>query len=67
VNVVFADTFYWYAIANPRDQWHQVARQARARLGALQIVTTEEVLLEFLAAMSGGGEYLRRTDEYYAR
>jgi uncharacterized protein len=60
VRVVFADTLYWYAIANPRDQWHPVAVQARARLGALQIVTTEEVLLEFLAAMSGGGQYLRR-------
>jgi len=50
---VFADTFYWYALANPRDQWHLSAMKARAALGQRQIITTEEVLTEFLAAMSG--------------
>jgi uncharacterized protein len=64
---VFADTFYWYATANPHDQWHHIARQARVHLGALQIVTTEEVLVEFLTAMSSGGEYLRRTAVAYVR
>jgi uncharacterized protein len=53
MSAVFADTFYWAALANPRDQWHQPVLQARARLGAIQIVTTEEVLTEFLTAMSG--------------
>jgi uncharacterized protein len=61
MSAVFADTFYWAVLANPRDQWHQPVLQARARLGAIQIVTTEEVLTEFLTAMSGGGRHLRRT------
>jgi predicted nucleic acid-binding protein len=61
MRAVFADTLYWYGLANPRDQWHPVVLQARARLGPVLIVTTEEVLTEFLTAMSGGGEHLRRT------
>jgi predicted nucleic acid-binding protein len=58
---VFADTLYWYGLSNPRDQWHAPVRQARARLGRVEIVTTEEVLIEYLTAMSGGGPHLRRT------
>jgi predicted nucleic acid-binding protein len=58
--VVFADTLYWYGITNPRDQWHAVVLQAAARVGADQVVTTQEVLIEYLTAMSGGGEHLRR-------
>lgn len=50
---VFADTFYWYALANPRDQWHLTALKARATIGQRHVITTEEVLTEFLAAMSG--------------
>jgi uncharacterized protein len=61
MNAVFADTLHWYGLANPRDPWHPAVLDARARLGEVQVVTTDEVLLEFLAAISGGGEYLRRT------
>lgn len=61
MKAVFADTLYWYGLANPRDQWHRPAVQARVQLGDILLVTTEEVLTEFLAAMSGGGEFLRRT------
>ena len=60
MRTVFADTLYWYGLANPRDQWHSSVLQARKQLGAVQIVTTEEVLTEFLTAMSGGGDHLRR-------
>jgi len=60
MRVVFADTLYWYGLANPRDQWHHPAKQARAQLGDVRLVTTEEVLVEFLAALSRGGAYLRQ-------
>jgi hypothetical protein len=50
---VFADTFYWYGLANRRDQWHPFVLQAKASLGVVEVVTTDEVLTEFLAAMSG--------------
>ena len=45
---VFADTFYWMAVSNPADQWHDLALQTVATLGSLFIVTTDEVLTEFL-------------------
>ena len=58
---VFVDTSYWIARNNHRDQWHQSALDAFNRLGPdPKLVTTEEVLTEFLAGMSKGGEYMRQ-------
>ena len=50
---VFTDTFYWYGLANRRDQWHPLVLQAKTAVSDAEIVTTHEVLTEFLAAMSG--------------
>ena len=47
---VFADSLYWIAITYVRDQWHQQAIKASQRIQRAEIVTTEEVLTEFLAA-----------------
>ncbi len=46
---VFADAFYWIAMANPGDAWHQEVRRVTATLARVPLVTTEEVLTEFLA------------------
>ncbi len=51
MKTVFADTHYWLALANPHDQWHEPACKAQARLDSARIVTTDEVLAEFLTAM----------------
>jgi|ERR1017187_3491998 predicted nucleic acid-binding protein len=59
MKTVFADTFYWIALANPKDEWHQAAINASKRLGQVHLVTTDEVLVEFLAFMSGYGSVLR--------
>ena len=56
---VFADTFYFIAVTNPRDRWHMRVWAVEAELGDIRIVTTEEVLIEFLTALSGGGAFLR--------
>ncbi len=56
---VFADTVYWIATALPNDQWRVAAREARRRLGRVELVTTDEVLTEFLAALSKGGPRIR--------
>ena len=56
---VFADSHYWIAIVNPRDQWTEAAKAARALLGEALIVTTDEVLTEFLAALRSG-EHMRK-------
>jgi uncharacterized protein len=47
---VFADSLYWIAVSNPRDQWHTAAMQAGNVIRGSKIVTTEEVLSEFLTA-----------------
>jgi uncharacterized protein len=48
MRTVFGDSVYWIALANPRDQWHDVARQVSRDLGPCCVTTTEEVLIEFL-------------------
>ena len=46
--VCFVDTFYWIALAHPRDAWHgRVLAWQRAHPNA-RFVTTEEVLAEVL-------------------
>jgi predicted nucleic acid-binding protein len=54
MNAVFADTFYWIAFTNVRDLAHE---RAKALILSLlpQIVTTEEVLIEYLNYFAGWG------------
>lgn len=52
---VFADAAYWIAVSLVNDQWHQTAVEARQRVAGEALVTTDEVLTEFLAAMSRRG------------
>lgn len=56
---VFADTLYWLAITRPNDPWRQAAQEARAKLGKVTLVTSDDVLTEFLTALAGGGPILR--------
>jgi predicted nucleic acid-binding protein len=56
---VFADTLYWLATVRPRDTYAEAAQEARELIGACLIVTTDEVLCEFLTAMAGAGPTLR--------
>lgn len=44
----FADTIYFAARFNPRDQWHKIVLEAELILLPTQIVTTESVLIETL-------------------
>jgi len=56
---LFADAMYWIAIANHKDQWHAKAVHVMRSLGQAMLVTTEEVLDEFLTYYSGHGPVLR--------
>ncbi len=47
---VFADSCYWIALCSPRDQHHAAALSAGRGLHGAQIVTTQELLTEFLTA-----------------
>jgi len=60
MKTVFADSLYWTAINKPNDAWGEAARAAKQSLGEAILVTTDEVLTEFLAAISRGGPALRK-------
>ncbi len=55
---VFADTLYWLAIFLPGDEWEEAARATDLQDASL--LTTEEVLSEFLTAVSARGDHARR-------
>jgi predicted nucleic acid-binding protein len=55
VKAVFADTFYWIALTVPTEAAHQQANRFSAR-----IVTTDEVLSEYLTFFSGSPDFLRQ-------
>ncbi len=59
MKTVFVDTVYWIATARPNDPWKDAATKARRELGRVRLVTTDEVLAEFLAALSRGRPRLR--------
>jgi len=58
VKSVFADTLYWIAIFLPDDAWAEAARLIDVSEALL--VTTEDVLSEFLTAVSAHGDHARR-------
>ena len=57
---VFADTGYWIALLNERDNLQGKARELSARFAGATIVTTEMVLTELLNHVSRGGSQVRR-------
>lgn len=59
MKTVFADAFYWVAITNPHDQWHARAREVCSTLGSVRLLTTDEVLVEFMSALGRYGQPLR--------
>jgi uncharacterized protein len=60
VRRVFADTFYWIALTDPRDSWHSRAVAASRALGSVRIATTEPVLIEVLNFFAEAGRRWRR-------
>jgi predicted nucleic acid-binding protein len=56
---LFADTFYWIALLNPRDAHHAAALGYGVMLGSARHVTTDLVLAEVLNHFSRGGPYWR--------
>jgi predicted nucleic acid-binding protein len=58
VRRVFADTLYWLALFVPGDEWAEAA--VTADLADALLVTTEEVLSEFLTAVCARGDHARR-------
>jgi predicted nucleic acid-binding protein len=57
---LFADAFYWIALADSRDSAHRLALTLTAERVASTIVTTDEVLTEYLNFFSSSPETFRR-------
>ena len=56
----FADTGYWIALINPKDELHAKVKSVSKKLGQVIIVTSEMVLTEFANYFSRYGN-LRET------
>jgi len=52
MKICFADTFYFLALRNPRDQAHALALAATEQLAECRIVTTAWVLTEVADALA---------------
>ena len=60
MSTVFADTLYWIALINSRDQWHQRAVSINAELSEARLVTTDSVLTELANFFAEYEEVMRR-------
>jgi uncharacterized protein len=56
---LFADTFYWIALLDPRDAFHAAAHAYSGSLGPVRLVTTDEVFDEVLTFFAGAGPFWR--------
>ena len=59
MNAVFADTFYWAALTAVDDPAHVRAMEISRSLSPDRIITTDEVLAEYLTFFSGAGAVIR--------
>ncbi len=57
---VFADTFYWIALADFKDSAHERAIALTEQFGSSGLVTTDEVLTEYLSYFSSSPTPHRR-------
>lgn len=60
MTAVFADTFYWAALTSTEDKDHARAMDFSRFLRPDRIVTTDEVLIEYLAFFAGAKPSVRR-------
>lgn len=57
---LFADTFYWIALTDLADASHMRAVELTAERAVSPIVTTDEVLVEYLTFFSAAHEPIRK-------
>jgi predicted nucleic acid-binding protein len=60
MTAIFADSFYWVALADNRDAAHGMGLTLTSELANAQIVTTDEVLTEYLNFFAAAPEGIRR-------
>ncbi|MCZ8047690.1 MULTISPECIES: hypothetical protein [unclassified Microcystis] len=57
---IFADTFYWIALLNPKDDWHQIALNYAHNCINDQLITTDDIIDEILNYASSRGTIMLR-------
>jgi len=55
-----ADSCYWIALLNPKDQLHQTAKNISHQLGDCRFFTGEVVMIEILNGLSHHEEKVRK-------
>ncbi|PSF36623.1 nucleic acid-binding protein [Aphanothece hegewaldii CCALA 016] len=60
MRTIFADTGYWIALLNPRDELHETAKKLSVSLSSAYLITSEMVLTEVLNDFSKRGNYFRK-------
>lgn len=60
MRVLFADAFYWIALLNPKDVHYQTVKAFNRTLTQTYLVTTDEVLTEFLNFYSSYNPQMRQ-------
>jgi uncharacterized protein len=60
MTALFADTFYWIALADAEDTAHRRALALTSTMRGVPIVTTDEVLAEYLTFFATAHENMRR-------
>jgi uncharacterized protein len=64
---IFADTYYWIAVINDRDQGHAKAEAISQTLQQTTLVTTQEILSEVLTYFCEHGQYVRQMATAFVR
>jgi uncharacterized protein len=59
MRVLFADTFYWIAMLNPKDKWHQAVLAYGRSQPSIHLVVTDGVIDEVLNYFAEEGYFLR--------
>jgi predicted nucleic acid-binding protein len=59
MKTVFADSSFWIALLNPRDNLHATAEAAYKGLGTHRLITTEMVLAEVFNGLADKGLHIR--------
>ena len=60
MKLVFADTVYWVALINPKDEWRNQALSATPLLSDAVIITTDSIMIEVLNFFAERGDEARR-------
>ena len=67
MNELFVDTLHLVALVNPKDQWHQKSVEVETATRNSDLLTTEDILTEFLNFYAEHGEFMRMKVSVFVR